>query len=347
MPSNKMIAIDLFCGAGGLTVGLKKAGFKVVAGVEFNPVAASSYRMNHARVKLYERDIIGLCPLEVMSDLGIKPGELDLLAGCPPCQGFSSHRTRNKASSVVDERNDLVFEYMKFVRLMKPKTVMMENVPGLAKDARIEEVKLQLQLLGYCIDDSTVQVKDASSFGVPQRRKRMILKASLLGFIEDAPESKKIVSVWDAIGGLAAPGDSGDYLHDLPTIRTKKVDELISLIPKNGGSRSQLPLSYWLPCHIRKPNGYLDVYGRMSWGDVSPTITGGCISPSKGRFLHPQQNRAITLREAALLQTFPKKYKFSLEKGKDSVALMIGNALPPEFIKRHALQFKKHLSSFV
>ena len=82
-------------------------------------------------------------------------------------------------------------------------------------------------------------------------------------------------------------------------------------------------------------------------GDVSPTITGGCISPSKGRFLHPQQNRAITLREAALLQTFPKKYKFSLEKGKDSVALMIGNALPPEFIKRHALQFKKHLSSFV
>jgi DNA (cytosine-5)-methyltransferase 1 len=347
MPSNKMIAIDLFCGAGGLTVGLKKAGFKVIAGVEFNSVAASSYRMNHRRVKLYERDIIGLCPLDVMSELGIEPGELDLLAGCPPCQGFSSHRTRNKASSVVDERNDLVFEYMKFVRLMKPKTVMMENVPGLAKDSRIEEVKLQLKSLGYYVDDNTVQVKDASNFGVPQRRKRMILKASMLGFIEDAPESKEGVSVWDAIGALDVPGSSGDYLHDLPTVRTKKVDELISLIPKDGGSRSQLPLNYWLPCHIRKPNGYLDVYGRMSWGDVSPTITGGCISPSKGRFLHPQQNRAITLREAALLQTFPKKYKFSLEKGKDSVALMIGNALPPEFIKRHALQFKKHLSSFI
>ena len=347
MSSNKMIAIDLFCGAGGLTVGLKKAGFKVVAGVEFNSVAATSYRMNHKRVKLYERDIKDISPLDVMDDLRIAPGQLDLLAGCPPCQGFSSHRTRNKASSVVDERNDLVFEYMKFVKAMLPKTIMMENVPGLAKDSRMDDVKSMLRELGYYINESTVQVKDASCFGVPQRRKRMILQASRFGYIEEAPVNKKIVSVWDAIGGLEKPGASGDYLHDLPTVRTKKVNDLISLIPKNGGSRSQLPIEYWLPCHIRKPDGYLDVYGRMSWGEVSPTITGGCISPSKGRFIHPQQDRAITLREAALLQTFPKKYKFSLEKGKDSVALMIGNALPPEFIRKHALQFKKHLSLFV
>lgn len=347
MPSNKLIAIDLFCGAGGLTVGLKKAGFKVVAGVEFNPVAANSYKMNHRRIRLYECDIKGLSPLDVMADLGIVPGELDLLAGCPPCQGFSSHRTRNKASSVIDERNDLVFEFMKFVECMRPKTIMMENVPGLAKDARIEDVKAMLEDLDYYIDDKTVQVKDASFFGVPQRRKRMILQASRYGAIGEAPESKKGVTVWDAIGNLASPGGSGDYLHDLPTTRTKKVNDLISMIPKDGGSRSQLPIEYWLPCHIRKPGGYLDVYGRMAWKMVAPTITGGCISPSKGRFIHPEEDRAITLREAALLQTFPKNYKFSLEKGKDSVALMIGNALPPEFIKRHALQFKKHLTSFI
>ena len=346
MQSKQMIAIDLFCGAGGLTVGLKDAGFNVVAGVEFNPVAAESYRLNHMEHLLYERDIRGLSPFDVMNDLGIKPGELDLLAGCPPCQGFSSHRTRNKSSSVVDERNDLVFEFMKFVSAMLPKTIMMENVPGLAKDNRIEQVKNQLKKLNYFIDDKTVQVKDAASFGVPQRRKRMILKASLLGCIEDPTESADVATVRSAIGGMKPPGDTGDYLHDLPVKRTDKINEMISLIPVDGGSRTDLPIEYWLPCHLRKPDGYLDVYGRMAWNTVSPTITGGCISPSKGRFIHPDQNRAITLREAALLQTFPPDYRFSMSRGKDAVALMIGNALPPEFIKRHAIEFRKHLSLF-
>lgn len=347
MQPRKMIAIDLFCGAGGLTVGLKKGGFNVLAGVEFNSVAAASYRMNHRKSKLYECDITGLDPYDVMSDLGIGPGDLDLLAGCPPCQGFSSHRTRNKSSSVVDERNDLVFDFMKFVLAMKPKAVMMENVPGLARDKRIDQVKLLLKEQGYFVNDDTVKVKDAASFGVPQRRKRMILQASRFGFVEDVLESMKSVTVWNAIGHLKVPGSSGDYLHDLPVNRTEKISKLISLIPKDGGSRTDLPIKYWLPCHVRNPKGYLDVYGRMTWGGVSPTITGGCISPSKGRFIHPTQDRAITLREAALLQTFPPNYKFSLERGKDAVALMIGNALPPEFIRRHALQFKKHLASFV
>ena len=142
---------------------------------------------------------------------------------------------------------------------------------------------------------------------------------------------------------LARPGKTGDVLHDLPEVRSPQVKELIKLIPKNGGSRKELPKKYWLPCHVRYPDGYRDVYGRMAWNDVAPTITGGCVNPSKGRFLHPAQNRAITLREAALLQTFPPGYKFSLEKGKDSVALMIGNALPPEFIRRHAVMIRKHL----
>jgi DNA (cytosine-5)-methyltransferase 1 len=118
---------------------------------------------------------------------------------------------------------------------------------------------------------------------------------------------------------------------------------MIRLIPKNGGSRMDLPMKYHLPCHKRFPEGFKDVYGRMKWSDVSPTITGGCVSPSKGRFLHPSQNRAISLREAALLQTFPQNYYFSLKSGRQGVALMIGNALPPTFIKRHALAIKHAL----
>lgn len=346
MQVKKLLAIDLFCGAGGLTVGLKQAGFDVIAGVEINPVAAESYRLNHKKHRLYERDIKGLSPYEVMEDLGIKPGDLDLLAGCPPCQGFSSHRTRNKSSSVLDERNDLVFEFVKYVTAMRPKTIMMENVPGLAKDRRILKLNKQLRALGYLIDEKTVQVKDAAYFGVPQRRRRMILKASLLGVIEDPVENPNFSTVRKTIEKIKPPGESGDFLHDLPVNRSDKVNALIRLIPADGGSRTDLPIEYWLPCHVRKPDGYLDVYGRMSWDAVSPTITGGCGSPSKGRFLHPEQHRGITLREAALLQTFPPKYKFSLSGGKDAAALMIGNALPPEFIKRHALEFKKHLHSF-
>jgi len=117
----------------------------------------------------------------------------------------------------------------------------------------------------------------------------------------------------------------------------------MSLVPKDGGSRTDLPKEYWLECHKRSPGGYRDVYGRMKWDDVSPTITGGCHNPSKGRFIHPEFDRAITLREAALLQTFPMNYKFSLARGKDSVALMIGNALPPNFIENHARQYVLHI----
>jgi DNA (cytosine-5)-methyltransferase 1 len=121
------------------------------------------------------------------------------------------------------------------------------------------------------------------------------------------------------------------------------VKEIIALVPKNGGSRHEIPKEYWLECHKRREDGYKDVYGRMRWEDVAPTMTGGCHNPSKGRFIHPTENRAITLREAALLQTFPGDYEFSLEKGKESVALMIGNALPPEFIKQHAKEYLHHL----
>jgi len=339
----KMIAIDLFSGAGGLSVGLKKAGFRVIAGVESDNVAAETYNMNHRKHILYCDDIRNIDPYLVLSDLNIKVGELDLLAGCPPCQGFSSHRTRNKSTSVKDDRNDLVYEFLRFVKAMMPKTIMMENVPGLAKDYRIIHLQKQLKKLGYIFNDDSITIRDVSDYGVPQRRKRMILLASRFGIISSPKPSKIKKTVLQAIGSLVKPGDSGDYLHDHPVNRSEHVKSLIKLIPKDGGSRADLPREYWLPCHLRYPDGYRDVYGRMSWGSVSPTITGGCTNPSKGRFLHPSQNRAITMREAALLQSFPPNYKFSLKRGKDAVSLMIGNALPPEFIRRHANCIKKHL----
>ena len=340
---NKLRAIDLFCGAGGLTVGLQKAGFDVVAGVELWEPAVKTYLLNHPTHRLYDQDIKSLSPRAMMCELDLIKGELDLLAGCPPCQGFSTHRTRNKVTSVKDERNDLVFENLRFVREFLPKAIMMENVPGLAKDKRILDVLDELESLGYMVNDNTVQVKDAADYGVPQRRKRMILVASRFGFIGEPRKVTRKKTVRETIEYLKPVGESNDELHNIKTVRAEHINEMISLIPKNGGSRSDLPKKYWLPCHIRNPGCYRDVYGRMAWDDVAPTITGGCSQPSKGRYLHPSENRGISFREAALLQSFPKKYKFSFDDGKDSVALMIGNALPPEFIKRHALKILNHI----
>ncbi|MGK4354218.1 DNA cytosine methyltransferase [Enterobacter cloacae] len=340
-----LTAIDLFCGAGGLTCGLKMAGFDVKLGVELEHVAAETYRVNHPEHPLYEADIRTLNPFEIMKDLDMKPGELDLLAGCPPCQGFSSHRTRNKVTSIEDNRNDLIFDLIKFVRAFEPKVVMIENVPALAKDSRIITVLNELHELGYKIGPLSLQVKNTAFYGVPQRRKRMILVVSKFGEIGEPEIITPQLTVKDAIRDFPLPGHSNDKLHDIIEKRSDRIKKLISLIPKDGGSRADLPKEYWLPCHIRSPDCYRDVYGRMSWDKVSPTITGGCTNPSKGRFLHPEQDRAITLREAAALQTFPAEYYFSLEKGRDFAALMIGNALPPSFIHAHAMKIKEHIES--
>lgn len=340
---NKPKAIDLFSGAGGLTLGLKKAGFDVIAAVEMNEIAAKSYSMNHKSELVYRADIKTLSPTKMLRDLGLKKGELDLLAGCPPCQGFSTHRTRNKNTSTEDPRNDLVFEFVRFVGEMLPKTIMMENVPGLYKDHRMFEVVSKLKAFGYKFDEKSILVKDAADYGVPQRRKRMIMMVSRLGYIDHPPKVEKKRTVKDYIYGLPKAGKSKDRLHDWLSVHGDKVAKIISLVPKNGGSRVDIPKEYWLNCHLRSPDSYKDVYGRMRWDDVAPTITGGCTNPSKGRFIHPIENRAITLREAALLQTFPRTYKFHTQGSKDSIALMIGNALPPEFIRRHAMMLIKHL----
>ena len=259
-------------------------------------------------------------------------GTPELVAGCPPCQGFSSIRTRNGQIRAQDTNNDLVFEFLRLVTEIHPPLVMMENVPGLATDRRIHQMITRLTELGY---KAHVTVLDAQHFGIPQRRRRMILLASIHTHPRIAQPSRSSPSVRDAIGHLPNPADSQDELHNYPVRRSFAVMQRIKQTPKDGGSRAQWPKKYELACH-RRINGFKDVYGRMAWNRPAPTITGGCINPSKGRFIHPEQDRAITLREAAILQGFPNDYCFDLSRGRYRAAEMIGNAFPPVFAQRHA-----------
>ena len=335
----KPTAVDLFCGCGGLTVGLKRAGFRVLGAVDVDPLSVKTYKANHRDVTLWEKDIRELDPQELLDALGLKKGGLDLLAGCPPCQGFSTMRTLNGALMVDDPRNDLLLEFERFVEALRPRAVMMENVPGLADDKRFEAFLRKLKKLGYL---GAHRVLNAAEYGVPQRRRRLIYLAGMGMEIPFAEKSGRIKTVEDAIGGLPKAGQSGDPVHDMPENRTPKVLEVIRLIPKDGGSRRDLPEKFQLECH-KRCNGFKDVYGRMAWKEVAPTITGGCFNPSKGRFLHPEEDRAITMREAALLQGFPRRYKFPTTDNKSAVALMIGNALPPPFIAAHGRSIKRVL----
>jgi len=329
-------AIDLFCGCGGLTLGLKKAGFTVLVAVDIDPLSLKTYRANHPEVVTWEIDIRELKTSALMKKLNLRKGDLDLLAGCPPCQGFSTMRTLNGARAVEDPRNDLLFEFQRFVEELEPKAVMMENVPGLARDRRFDEFYRFMKVLGY---KGEPRILNAADYGVPQRRRRLIYMAGLESPIPYAPPEKEKKTVRDAIGGLPKAGESGDPLHDLPERRTRKVIEFIKRIPKDGGGRTDLPEEDQLECH-KNCDGFKDVYGRMAWDEPAPTITSGCFNPSKGRFLHPDEDRAVTMREAALLQGFPREYKFPYTNNKTAIAWMIGNALPPPFIAAHAHQVR-------
>jgi DNA (cytosine-5)-methyltransferase 1 len=172
----------------------------------------------------------------------------------------------------------------------------------------------------------------------------MILIASRLGGVDFASKRKKPKTVRDAIGILLAPGSTNDPLHARGPKRAAKVEALIRMIPRNGGSRASLSAKDQLPCH-KKTDGFRDIYGRLSWDRPASTITGGCINPSKGRFLHPVAHRAITLREAALLQGFPPRYRFPLSSGTYAVAQMIGNAFPPAFAACHARKLARQIQS--
>jgi DNA (cytosine-5)-methyltransferase 1 len=335
----KPTAIDLFAGCGGLTQGLKDAGFCVVAGVEIDALAQETYHANHPEVALWG-DITEVNTLSMKRRLHLRKGQLDLLAGCPPCQGFTALRTLNGKRHIDDPRNDLVLEFARFVRDFLPRAVMFENVPRLEQDRRFAELLKDLAALGYGVD---CDVLNAADFGVPQRRKRLILVAVRNGTPALQRSGARSRTVREALSQLGPAGSSGDPMHDIPERRAARVLAIIQSTPRDGGSRNDLPSEAQLRCHQRC-DGFKDVYGRLAWDRVAPTITGGCVNPSKGRFLHPSEDRAITLREAALLQGFPADYAFSLRNGKFAAAAMIGNALPPAVAEHQARALRQMLS---
>lgn len=330
-------AMDLFSGAGGLTQGMKDAGFNVVAAVDNFKPAQRTYRLNHPEVKLFSRKIQNVYSLEIKALL--KNEQLHLLAGCPPCQGFSSVRRLNKKDAVNDDRNDLILQFNKFVKKLKPLTIMMENVPALENYDLFLEMTEKWKKNGYFLKYESV---DIQNYGVPQRRKRLILVGSRLGEIDIVHPTNKIMTVRDAIGDMESVNDTDDPMHKTAVEHIPRIMKMIQLIPKNGGSRKELPTRYILKCHKRNNIGFNDIYGRLKWDTVSVTMTGGCLNPSKGRFLHPDEDRCITAREASLIQTFKRDYKFSKEN-KAHIGSLIGNALPPKFARIQSKNIMKHL----
>jgi DNA (cytosine-5)-methyltransferase 1 len=339
--SREFLAVDLFSGCGGLTTGLERAGFFVIAAIDNHRLSVETYKANHPWVRVWRRDIARFSAARLRRELQLRPGQLDLLAGCPPCQAFSSLRTLNGKYILRDPDKDLLFQFLRFIKTLRPKAIMIENVPGLAADERIVRFCAALARLGY---QSEVRILDAAQYGVPQRRRRMILLASRATTLRFGRRSRELKTVRDCIGDLPKAGTSGDPLHDFPEKRTAAMMKLIRMIPLSGGSRTDLPYRFRLACH-RRCDGFKDVYGRMSWESVAPTITTGCFNPSKGRFLHPRYHRAITMREAALLQGFPKSYRFPKTDSKSAIAAMIGNALPPPLIAVHARKIRVMLSA--
>lgn len=331
-------AMDLFAGCGGLSEGLEQAGFKILASVEIRPEARMTYSLNHRDTQIYE-DVREVDPVEFLERFNLKPKQLDLLAACPPCQGFSSIRTRNKEIA-NDERNELIFEVARIVHILRPKCVLIENVPRLLTDYRLTEFKNRLAQWGYKFSEG---VLDAQNFSVPQRRKRMILIASLYGELElPQPHTRKLV-VKDFLKGLPSPEDQ----HHIPLHRFKQKlsDIVLKRISHIQHNRSELPDELALECHKKYPRGFRDVYGRMDWDKVAPTITRASHNPSKGRFVHPSENRGLTLYEAKLLQGFPRSYKFPTSLGIGKISSMIGEAFPPPMAKAQAEHILNRLNA--
>jgi DNA (cytosine-5)-methyltransferase 1 len=337
--TGKLNAIDLFSGCGGLTQGMHEAGFITKVAIELEPVAARAYKLNHPDTHVIQKDIREIDVRDIKKILGGQ--QLHLLAGCPPCQGFSSVRRLNKKQNVRDKRNNLVLEYFRMVKELKPLTIMMENVPGLKDYYLFKEIVKELECLGY---HPKVEIVNVKEYGVPQSRRRLVMVGSLLGEVDIAKPKVGKVTVRDAIAFLETPEETKDPLHKIVAKHTQEVNERIRLTPKNGGSWKDLPKKYVLACHQRDGVGFNDIYGRLRWDDFSTTITGGCLNPSKGRFLHPEQDRVLTPREAALLQSFPENYKFPTDIPKQALALLIGNALPPKFSYYQSKNIANHIA---
>jgi len=336
-----MRVIDFFCGCGGASKGFELAGFNVALGIDFDASAASSYRANFPNTKFIQDDIRNVRVKDVAKMVpDWKSSEL-VFCACAPCQPFSS---QNKTRSSSDKRRTLLSETKRFIRAFRPAFIFIENVPGI-QSVKIDEngpfsdfLKF-IKRFGYEYD---FKIVSSEFYGVPQQRKRLVVLAKL----NDKPmfpsyshgvDEVAFATVRDYIGDLpplqAGESDRVDPLHTAAIIQPINIKRLQHT--PEGGDRRDWPDELWLNCH-RKYDGHTDVYGRMSWDKPSKTLTTKCTSISNGRFGHPDvtQHRAITFREAACLQTFPKGFQFI--GSRVSKSKQIGNAVPVLLAQRFA-----------
>lgn len=345
--SMQTAVVDLFCGVGGLTCGLQKSGLRVVAGLDNDQTCEFAYAYNN-KTKFICADISEY-PSEKISDL-FKNADIKILVGCAPCQTFSKQTNKYK-NRIYDKKWTLLKSFAKHILNVQPDIVSMENVPELVKFDIFQEFYNYLQDLGYHIEYNIV---DCSKYGLPQKRKRLVLLASRIGNIHLLPPdclgSKRTVR--DAIGNLPklenGKIDPKDPLHrcaGLTEINLKRIRQ-----SKPGGTWRDWDKNLILRCHKKETGkSYGSVYGRMKWDEPSPTMTTQFYSLGTGRFGHPEQDRALSLREGALLQTFPEDYQFFQNVENMSIGTIsrhIGNAVPVDLGKIIGLSIKKHLKDY-
>lgn len=370
----KYEAIDIFSGCGGVSCGLSLAGFKVKSSVEIEKHAVDTY-LNYeplSKVNVLNNDVCDLSGEQILKAARIKKDDIYLFAGCPPCQNFSRQNPLNK-NKTDEERKKLLFEFLRLIEEILPPFILMENVPGIKSEFNNKILTEFLERLRKHYDVKE-NVLNAANYGVPQARKRFVLHAvrkdineelKKNGFTFDLPKVthdkngsnglKKWKTVKEAIDDLPVI-DAGEEYGDDGKIHNHKCAGLsdtnlkrIRAIRKNGGSRSGLPEELVLDCHKKKDeegkafSGHGDVYGIMDPDKPAPTITGGCLCYSKGRYGHYSQDRAISIREAARLQTFPDDFVFS--NSLTDSALQIGNAVPIDLVKASGEIFKMAIRS--
>ena len=324
-------AVDLFCGAGGLTHGLEQAGIDVVAGYDVEESCRFAYEHNN-RAKFFNRDVTKLRREEIEAHL--HGADFTLLVGCAPCQPFSTYSRTTNTAGQKDKRWGLLDSFGRLIAEVRPDFVTMENVPGLIDQPVFDDFLQQLVDSGYQYD---YQVVFCPNYGMAQTRKRLMLVASNRGGIrlpKPTHTPGQYITAADVIADLpalaAGQSHSDDPLHRSSMLSPINLKRIQASVP--GGTWLDWPEGLRANCH-RKDSGktFPSVYGRMTWNDPSPTITTQCNGYGNGRFGHPEQDRAISLREAALLQSFPKNYQFAPQGEKRSIgslAKMIGNAVP-------------------
>lgn len=338
-------AVDLFCGAGGLTYGLEAAGIDVRMGVDIDSECQFPYNANN-KAKFNLKSVQRLTGDEVRAALwGAK---FKLIAGCAPCQPFSTYSQARRDTK--DERWNLLDDFARLIVKSNANLVTMENVPKLAEERVFARFVKVLETRGF---KHHHQVVDCSDYGVPQQRKRLVLLASRLGPIRlEAPRCSKR-TVWQAIGKLPllAAGEDcpSDPLHIACALSPINLERIRASRP--GGSWRDWPEHLIADCHRKNTGrGYASVYGRMVWDEPSPTITTQFYGFGSGRFGHPEQDRGLSLREGAMLQGFPKHYKF-VEPGvpirRKQIGRLIGNAVPVGLAKAIGQTIVNHVREHV